>query len=276
MTSDGDRRLLLALAVGIPLALVALVALFVGVNYVGMAAAMDDPFSHYGYAASVSTNATLSNVTLHLPVPVDAAGEPLDANWTVRDGNGTRLDWDVGVVETGSGPMLAVRADEVSGSQRFLLRTFAGNGSLVSVREVGPEEVPPDATDREVVPLATRYGVHAFEQVDGPVETRRPVERGVALAPRTSREDVRCDPWVADEETACERFETVVYARYDAPPDAEVTVTVEFEGWNEWGFMMANSFNEYHERVTVTLVGDDPGWTTAEGETTAGVGRYSP
>jgi hypothetical protein len=55
-----------------------------------------------------------------------------------------------------------------------------------------------------------------------------------------------------------------------------VTVTVEFEGWNEWGFLMANGFNEHHERVTVTLVGDDPGWTTAEGETTAGVGGYSP
>jgi hypothetical protein len=187
MPSRAERRLLLALAVGIPLALVALVALFVGVNYARMAAAMDDPSSHYGYTARVSTNATLSNVTLHLPVPVDAAGEPLDANWTVRGGNGTRLGWDVGVVETASGPMLAVRAGEVAGSQRVLLRTFAWNGSLVSVREVGPGEVPPDATEREVVPLATRYEVHAFEPVDGPVETRRPVERGVALAPRTSR-----------------------------------------------------------------------------------------
>jgi len=234
-------------------------------------------YSSYSYTTSVSTNATLADVTLLLPFPAgaDVGEDPVENLW-LYDEDGNRItDWDAGVVETARGPMLRLHADRLVGEERYVLWTYADNGSVVDRREIGPDEIPADMTNRELVPDPTTYSIAWQVTVDHDIETRYPIDNATFLAPVTNVTAVEC-AYAWSETDRCASFQSAASATYDAPGPATVTVgEVRFEAWNEWGFWLSNSFNTFEATTTPAVYTDRrQGWTVVDGALHAGMGRY--
>lgn len=234
-------------------------------------------YSSYSYTTSISTNATVENATVLLPFPAGAdVGSNLTANLWIYDDAGRQLtDWDAAVVDTENGPMLRLHVDSLPGEDRYVLWTYGPNGSVIDRREIGPDEVPDDMTNRELTPNPTTYSIAWQRTVDHDIETRTPVENGTFLAPVTGVTAVDCrDPWTETDD--CANFTSVASATYTADGPATVTLgEVRFEGWNEWGFWLSNSFNTFEATTTAAVYTDGrQGWTVVDGRLHAGMGRY--
>ncbi|SEO68961.1 hypothetical protein SAMN04487948_104189 [Halogranum amylolyticum] len=234
-------------------------------------------YSSYSYTTSVSTNATVENATLLLPFPQGEDVEAdLSSNLWLYDDDGNRLtDWDASVVETARGPMLRLHADRLVGEDRYVLWTYADNGSVVDRREISRDEIPEEMTNRELVAHPTTYSISWQVTVDHDIETRDPLANGTFLAPISDATTVDCRaPW--SETDNCARFASTVSATYETDGPATVTVgEIRFEGWNEWGFWLSNSFNTFEATTTPAVYTDGRrGWTVVDGELHAGMGRY--
>ncbi|WP_424004272.1 hypothetical protein ACOZ4I_06755 [Haloarcula salina] len=261
------------------LALVALVAL---VPLTGIALIVAPPgflydhYSHYDYTASVSTNESVTNATFYLPFPEQsAANATVDDIWIYDPEGEQQVDWDVQVVETAHGQMLRLHVDQLAGASRYTLYTYAENGSLVDRREIQRSEIPEDMTNRELVVDPTTYQIYWSVVVNETIETRHPVGNGTFLSPARDVRPVECtDAW--GETDNCATFTSVVGATYETEEPTTVTVgTVGFDGWNEWGFGLSNSFNTFSATTgSGTYTDADTGWVVVDGRLHAGMGRY--
>lgn len=273
-----NRRLLAGVAVALA---VLLVVAAVGVPAFFRAQRQNNTTSTYYYSAELSTNATLHDATLYLPLPVDPDGQPIVESARVWGPDGP-ANWSTRVVETPRGPMLAVESATVVGLDRYYL--VNENGSLVSPEPIRKEDAPADMTGKHLEPALTRYEIRAEVTVEsfgggienGTIETRYPRGNASVLSATTGYEPGACEPvWGGDAQT-CTSFQANVYATYDTKASALVRVgPVELWGINEWGWFFANSFNEYTQYVPqVESVGPHDGWLLIEGELQAGKGNY--
>lgn len=191
--------------------------------------------STYGYSVSLATNATLANLTLYVPLPAAENGTSPIAE-SVRDGTVNAPDtWQYDVIETDRGPVLRLTADEV------------------------PAERRPDGN---------RYSTYLFgaqRPADGVVETGEPFGREPTIAPPEGRRERPC-PNVVEPDPAetCYAFDAQVYAAYDAPADALVTIYLVHTGVNTYEGS-SHRHDMYYERVHVALHGRQDGWTTVAG-----------
>jgi hypothetical protein len=236
------RRRSAALVVGVAALVVAGVVLAATVITGGPAA---DTESGYGYHVTVETTATVESVTLLLPLPVRNGAVP--AGRALVAGEGTvPVGWDLAVVGTRHGPMLRVRADALRAAP---------------VPSPGPDE-----------PAA--YG--AFElgvtlAADGPVAVRRARAAEPVLVPRYDETDTDCPNRVVDVGVdvdpvggaACSRYEGRLFADYEAPANASLSVVVHASGWTRGTFGRRTYRDVAYGGV------DRPGWTTLRGQFSA-------
>lgn len=274
-----DRRLLaggvVVLALLVVIATVAVPALF-------QAQRENNTTSTYYYTAEVSTNATLTDATIYLPIPVGPDGDPLVEDVQVTSYGGPEANWTTRVVETARGPMLAIEASEVVGEERYYL--VNENGSLARPEPITRAEAPEDMTGLRLEPALTRYEILAQVTVEsfgngienGTIETRYPRGNSSLLSATYDYSPGECDPLWGGEEETCTAFLSDAYASYETKPTALVRVgPVELWGINEWGWFFANSFNEYTQRVEqVGFTGAHEGWVQVRGELQAGRGSY--
>jgi len=265
------------------LLVIAVVALIVLVPLAGFAVLlfppgfMYDHYSSYSYTTSITTNATVENVTVVLPFPAGEAVESnLSSNLWIYDGQGNRItDWDPAIVETAHGPMLRLHADRLVGEDRYVLWTYAANGSPVDRREITREEIPEDMTNRKLIADPTTYSISWMVSVDHDVETRSPIGNATFLGPANDVTAAECR-FGFDESERCANFTSMASATYEAESPAVVTIgEISFEGWNEWGFWLSNSYNAFEVRTSPAAYADGrQGWTVLDGELHAGMGRY--
>ncbi len=240
----------------------------------------DFAYSHtstYSYSTSVSTNTTIENATFHLPFPAgaDMEDDPTSNLW-IYDNNGTELtDWNTAIVQTAHGPMLRVHADQLVGEDRYVLWTYAPNGSVIDRETIGPDEIPTDMTNKELSPDPTRYSIAWQLSVDHDIETRYPIGNASFLAPVSDVTSAECQ-YVWEDSDTCWDFATVAAATYESPTPATVTIDeIRFEAWNEWGFWLSNSFNTFESTTSPAIYVDGrQGWTQLDGQLHAGMGRY--
>lgn len=271
-----NRRPVVLAVVALVAAMVVFAAAIVG--FFAVAPPMlADRTSYYDYQATLTTNDTLTDVTLYLPMPVGPDG-PMTGDVVVRDDDGNQVDATTGVVDTEHGPMLSIEVDRLEGSLEYMLLTFDEDGNLTDREVISPEEVPEDLSNKQLTPMPTRYTVHVFyDYRDGgePIETKEPLDTEPTLSPKYALEAVDCVGPYADEEEACHRYDSMVYASYGTTEDNVVHVSAEYGGWNEWGWGLYNSYNEFTDRLDRTpLAGPQDGWTVAEGTIHAGSGSY--
>lgn len=240
----------------------------------------DFAYSHsstYSYTTSISTNTTIENATFHLPFPAGSdVGDDVTSDLWIYDDNGTELtDWDTTIVQTAHGSMLRVHVDRLVGEDRYILWTYAPNGSMIDQDEIGPDEIPANMTNKELTPDPTRYSITWQHSVDHDIETRHPIGNASFLAPVSDVASAECQ-YAWDDSDTCWNFATVAGVTYESPNQATVTIDeIRFEAWNEWGFWLSNSFNTFEATTPPAIYVDGrQGWTHLDGHLHAGMGRY--
>lgn len=238
---------------------------------------MYDHYSTYSYTTSISTNATVENATVLLPFPAgeDVEGD-LDSNLWIYDDDGHRLtDWNPTIVATAHGPMLRLEAGRLVGEDRYVLFTYDENGAFLDRRDIGPEQIPEDMTNRKLVPDPTTYSISWLVEVDHDIETRHPIGNGTFVGPINDVTPTECRYGLEDDDR-CSNFTSMTSMAFDATSPATVTIgEIRFEGTNEWGFWLSNSYNSFEARISPAAYADgQQGWTVVDGYLQAAEGRY--
>ncbi|MFA9426389.1 hypothetical protein [Natronorubrum sp. A-ect3] len=258
-----DKRTLGIILVG----LVVVAALVVGgLALFSDSLAEDSYTSEYSYDVEVSTNGTLTNATILVPVPV-ADGEVSVAG-ALEDGDyyAQPEAFSSRLVETDRGPMLEVTVDEFVVEPEYY--RFVEEGDLGRTERITAEEYDPDdpemfVRDRE------QYELHLRLESDKPIETRDPVGTEPVLEPRADVTETTC----LDGTDRCLEYASVVYAEYDANPSTEVSIRVTHRGENSWWVGGWNS-NRYTDELTVDLTGPQADWIVVSGGLEAEQGSY--
>ncbi|MFB6083849.1 MAG: hypothetical protein ABEJ94_06360 [Halorientalis sp.] len=207
--------------------------------------------SEYTYEVTLSTDGTLTNATIYLPVPESTEAADLGPA-AVETGTNQSGPLAYAVVETERGPMLAVSAAEWA---------------------VTPSEHDPD--DPAMMVNDTRsVRLEVTVPVDRSIDTATPWTGEPLLRPRIDCRPTDCDT-PGPEWIECYEYDSAVYASYDAANDTEVYASTTLSGTNSW-WVFGWSYDEYRDDVTVTLTGPQDGWTGATGTLATDVEQRDP
>jgi hypothetical protein len=202
--------------------------------------------STYSYTCTISTDSTLSNVTLFLPVPADPSGNsPIVTKFSAHDIAGLPKDWTVTLYDTGKATM---------------------------VRITTPAITPPAGTIPE-----KPYGILLSSEMKSEtvIDTREPIKNSALFRPVRDLQQVSCPPDSSEEKGTpqCYRYLTSLYADYQAPANTSVNITSSIAGKNSWKIFEPKS-NEYTTTISLLMSGEHHGWVTMKGTLTKSIGIY--
>lgn len=254
--------------IGIAILAVALVAVLLagGLFVLGESFYEDSYSSEYSYDVRMTTNGTLSNATILVPVPVQD-GE-VTVTGPIDDGDyySQPEAFSNRIVETDRGPMLEVSVDEFVVEPeyyRFVEDGDVGRTERITADEYDPDDPDTFVRDRQSYELTLRI------ESDESIETRDPIGTEPVLEPRVDATETTC----LDGAERCYEYAGLVYAEYDAEPSTEVSIRVSHGGENSW-WVGGWSGNWYGDEVRIDLVGPQADWMSASGELEAGRGSY--
>jgi hypothetical protein len=240
----------------------------------------DSLMSHYGYRISITSSSSLQNATLYLPVPVFENESEVGLEMVNGDYYNKPSNWNLSLEDTEYGLMLKIEAAEIQPVYHSL---------PVAVPEPEPEsesmgdEMPEEEkvlesheySEKTPVPVSFDFGTSV--KADHLINTRYPVGNESLLLPKLNLRESEEESTIPslDEHVNPEYFdyESLVYAHYEASPDAEVEIYVDLDSSNEW-WIYGWQFNEYTDRISLQLKGTQEGWVQAEGKLTTGEGVY--
>ncbi|MBU7043039.1 MAG: hypothetical protein HXS47_05545 [Theionarchaea archaeon] len=213
--------------------IVLILSSFFGISYYYYAGSHS---STYTYSLDITTNNSLEDVTLFLPLPSDT-----DSTWIhtdIEDALSIHEDVLYEISETEYGSMLTLVFDSIEPSDPF----------HVSV------DIP---TNHEI-------------------NTKNPLDYEVLLQPKITMTQTECQfPHPDWESLTCFTYHSPLYAQYGASPSTEVSISITLTGRNSW-WIFGWSGNEYTDELLLTLTGESFGWTQGSGTLIIGFGNYSP
>jgi hypothetical protein len=198
----------------------------------------------YNYTCIIATAAPLYDVTLFIPVPTDRSGNsPWVSGFSSGTMNGIPADWETTLYDTGKATVLKVTTSAIQ---------------------------PPEGTTASS-PYTVILSSETTERF--PVETRDPVAAGVLFRPPQSLREQSCPPAYAGTGSRCFTYTTSLFADYNTSAENIVTITSSVDGRNAWKIFEPRS-NEYHTMISITLQGENHGWTAPSGRLYTGIGTY--
>jgi len=198
----------------------------------------------YTYTCTITTDSSLSNVTLFIPVPADPAGNsPMVSAFSSKTMHGVPADWDTTLFDTGKSTLLKVMTTGV---------------------------IPPEGTSAQH-PYTIIFSSETTERA--PINTTDPATESAMFRPVQDLVEKTCPQGSADGTIRCFTYNTSLYADYSAAPGTTVTITADVTGKNTWTIFEPR-FNEYTSAVGTKLDGENHGWVVLEGELTSGTGTY--
>lgn len=202
--------------------------------------------SSYSYTCTISTDSMLTNVTLFIPVPSDTAGNsPIIERFSVCGIEGIPPTWKTTLVGSNKGTYVEIITPVISTVRN-------GTGNNENLIQLSLESISP----RTVCTGSPQDNSIFFRPVQDLIKT----ECNYGMDARTQK-------------GVCYDFVTPVYADYGTSPDARVTIHSEIVGRNEWK-IFDPAKNEYRSSISVTMVGEQHGWTRANGFLITGIGSY--
>ncbi|MGB9940175.1 hypothetical protein [Methanosarcina sp.] len=110
---------------------------------------------------------------------------------------------------------------------------------------------------------------------DSEINTRSPIGNEPVLNPAYNRSLSAYDmPYPENREPpAVYNYDSLIYADYEASPETQVSLLIDFSGWNEWWIYGWNG-NRYSEFIYTDLNGSQQGWIQVPGKITMGDGNY--
>jgi hypothetical protein len=202
--------------------------------------------STYSYTCTITTDSTLSNVTLFIPVPSDPLGNsPIVARFSAHAITGLPDDWTVTLYDTGKATMVKITT---------------------------PAITPPEGTT-PAKPFTLTLSSEI--QSDNLINTWEPIKNSALFQPVRELQPVACPPGSSrvQETPQCYRYVTSLYADYEAAPGASVNITSTVVGRNSWNIFEPGS-NEYTTVTSLLMTGSHDGWVTMNGTLTSGIGTY--
>ncbi|TMT87334.1 hypothetical protein E2L06_12370 [Haloterrigena sp. H1] len=249
------------------LAVVIVAALLIGGLVVLSETLAEDSYtSEYSYDVEITTNGTLTNATVLVPVPV-SDGE-VSVTGALEDGDYYAQPdaFSSRIVETDRGPMLEVTADEFVVDPEYY--RVVEEGEMGRTEPITADEYDPDDPDM-FVRDRDQYELTLRIESDERIETREPVGTEPVLEPRVDVTETAC----LDGAERCQEYTGFVYAEYDADPSTDVSIRVSHRGENSW-WVGGWSGNWYSDEVTVALGGSQADWIAVDGSLEAGQGSY--
>ena len=201
--------------------------------------------STYSYTCTITTDSTLSNVTLFLPVPADPSGNsPIVAQFSAHDIAGLPKDWTVTLYDTGKATMVRITTPVITPGGTIPEKPF----TILLSSEMKSDKV---------------------------IDTREPIKNSALFRQVRDLQLVSCPPDSSEEKGTpqCYRYLTSLYADYQAPSNATVNISSTLAGKNSWKIVEPKS-NEYTTSVNLLMFGDIHGWSTMNGTLTTSIGTY--
>lgn len=202
--------------------------------------------SSYSYTCTISTDSVLTNVTLFIPVPSDTAGNsPIIERFSVRGIEGIPPTWKTTLMGSNKGTYVEIKTPVISTVRN-------GTGKNENLIQLSLEIIAPRT-----------------------ISTGSPQDNSVLFRPAQELTKTECVDGidVRTEKGGCYDFVTPVYADYGTSPDARVTIHSEIVGRNEWR-IFDPAKNEYRSSIRVVMVGEQHGWTRANGFLKTGIGSF--
>jgi hypothetical protein len=202
--------------------------------------------SSYSYTCTISTDFVLTNVTLFIPVPSDTAGNsPIIERFSVRGIEGTPPTWKTTLMGSNKGTYVEIKTPVIS-----MVRN--GTGKNENLIQLSLEIIAPRT-----------------------ISTGSPQDNSVLFRPVQDLAKTECGDGtdVKAQKGVCYDFVTPVYADYGTSPVARVTIHSEIFGMNDWK-IFDPAKNEYRSSISVVMVGEQHGWTRANGVLKTGIGSY--
>ncbi|MDP2796100.1 MAG: hypothetical protein Q8N94_01140 [Methanoregula sp.] len=193
--------------------------------------------STYDYSCTITTDSQLSNVTLFIPVPADLTGNsPIVAQYSAQEIEGRPADWKVALYDTGKATLAKITT---------------------------PAIIPPSGTSPSH-PFTIRLSINMGSK--DIINTRSPIEQGVMFRPVQDAQKVNCPAknTGVSGDPICYQYLIPVYADYQAPMNASVSITSTLQGKNSWK-IFDPQFNEYQAEISVLMFGENHGWTVMKG-----------
>jgi hypothetical protein len=200
----------------------------------------------YTYTFSLTTDSMLGNLTLFVPVPADPRGNsPVIAKISAHEISGVPASWKTELYDTGKATLMKVTTASL---------------------------VPPEGTSKKnpyTVTISTNIVTKEY------IDTQNPVENSPMFRPVTDvmPTDCRSNATIAAGGT-CYFYQTALFARYDADPNAKVTIKSTLTGKNQWTIFESQE-NEYRTDISLLMFGEQTGWTSFAGYLEKGIGAYT-
>lgn len=201
----------------------------------------------YEYSCTVTTDSPLTNVTLFIPVPATPEGNsPIVARYSAQEIEGLPTDWNVVLFDTGKATLAKVTTSAI---------------------------IPPKGTDSSH-PFTIRLAINTSSH--DVVNTRFPVEQGVMFRPVQNLKSVDCPAMTTgvNGNPLCFEYLIPVYADYQAPMDASVSIGSTIQGKNSWK-IFDPQYNEYDAAISILMFGENHGWTVMKGTLQSNNGAYT-
>lgn len=201
----------------------------------------------YNYYIELTTDSTLNNVTLYLPLPVinNTSSVGLDI---LEHGFNDDEDpsWKYALVDTEQGLMLSIKNEKIEPKY-----TTSNKNS-------------------EKIQRPSMFRIMLFSNQT--IDTMSPLGNEMVLMPKynLTRNVTRSSSRLAPEKFD---YESKMYAYYDTSSNANVIISIYLCGMNEWS-IAGWRHNSYWEDIRIELSGPQDGWTTVNGQLFAGEGTY--
>jgi len=239
----------------------------------------DSLMSNYEYDITITSNSSLQNVTLYLPIPVFENKSEVGLEMVNGDYYNKPSNWNLSLEETDYGLMLKIEAAEIQPVYHSL-------PVAVPEPEPGSDDIEGEIPEEEQIvesheyseetPVLVSFDFGTSVEADHMINTKYPIGNESVLLPKHNlRESEEGSPVPLPEYINPEYFdyESLVYASYNTSHDAEVEIYIDLDSWNEWWIYGWQS-NKYTDRIYIKFSGPQEGWVQAEGELTTGDGVY--
>jgi hypothetical protein len=204
--------------------------------------------SSYDYHIFLTTDSTLSNVTLYFPLPVINNTSSVGMDIVEHNFNNNDPSWEYALVDTEHGLMLSMKNEKIKPKY-----TTSNKYS---------EKIPRPSIDLSTI---------VFSNLT--VNTMNPLGNEMVLMPKyklihnVSASEAYSRPYKQFD------YESRMYAYYETSSNANVSISIYLDAYNEWWIGGWQS-NSYREAMEIKLSGSQDGWTTVDGELVTGEGTY--
>jgi hypothetical protein len=252
------RGTVLILAIALIIITVALLALF------AVLLVPEGSVTHtYRYDVTLDFDASVSNVTFIVPLPVAGAGTIMEDAIAGGGMTGVPAGWNLTVLTAGDTAMLRITAADI---------VPAAKRTPVALPEGAEPISPSESPDPGTISFPVRMEISV--PVEDPIATDSPIGGEYLLSPSFNLTTAPCSfPYPEDRAPLCYRYDSRIYAGYDAEGETTVTIRAGIEGSNTW-WAGGWTGNAYRDAVTLTLTGEQQGWHRAEGSLVAREGVY--